>query len=424
LNDAPAAWSAPHADGPVHGTARLPGSKSITNRALVLAALADGPSVVHRPLRARDTDRMAQALRRLGTAVDETADGWEVRPGPLRGPADVDCGLAGTVMRFVPPVAALASGAVAFDGDPRARERPMRQIIDALRDLGATVEDGGRGTLPFHLHGQGRLRGGAVTIDASASSQFVSALLLAAPRFDQGVDVRHRGPAVPSQPHIDMTVRMLRDRGVTVDTRSAGRWGVQPAAVKPLDVDVEPDLSNAAPFLAAAVATGGVVAVPHWPRATEQAGDRLRALLAEMGAEVDRRQDALVVRGRDRIGGIDVDLHEVGELTPVLAALCALADSPSRLRGIAHLRGHETDRLAAIAAEINGLGGDVEETDDGLRVSPRPLRPGLFRTYADHRMAHAAAVLGLVVEGVQVDDIATTAKTYPGFAAAWESLLR
>ena len=425
MSDVPAAWSAPHANAPVQATVSMPGSKSITNRALVLAALADGPSSVRRPLRARDTDLMAQALRALGTAVDEVEGGWRVHPAPLRGPAEVDCGLAGTVMRFVPPVAALASGTVAFDGDPRARERPMRQILDALRHLGARVDDGGRGTLPFTLAGQGHLSGGQVSIDASASSQFVSALLLAGARFDRGVDVRHVGTTVPSAPHIEMTVRMLRDRGVGVDVSADGdRWVVEAGAVKPLDVDVEPDLSNAAPFLAAALATGGEVAVRHWPTSTEQAGDRLRTLLAQMGARVELGPDALVVRGPERLDGLDVDLHEVGELTPVVAALCALADTPSHLRGIGHLRGHETDRLAAIAAEINGLGGDVEETADGLRVNPRRLHAGLFHTYADHRMAHAAAVLGLAVAGVEVDDVATTAKTYPGFAAAWESLLR
>jgi 3-phosphoshikimate 1-carboxyvinyltransferase len=424
LSDLAAAWPAPHADAPVQATVSLPGSKSITNRALLLAALADGPSTIRRPLRARDTDLMAQALRALGSEIDDVDDGWRVRPAPLRGPAEVDCGLAGTVMRFVPPVAALSSGTVAFDGDPRARERPMHQIIDALRQLGARVDDDGRGTLPFTVVGTGHLPGGEVTIDASASSQFVSALLLAGARFDRGVDVRHVGPAVPSLPHIEMTVRMLRDRGVSVDVSADRRWAVEPGAVKPLDLDVEPDLSNAAPFLAAAVATGGEVAVRHWPASTEQAGDRLRTLLARMGARVDLRPEALVVRGPDRPEGLDVDLREVGELTPVVAALCALAATPSRLRGIGHLRGHETDRLAAIAAEINGLGGDVEQTDDGLRITPRRLHAGLFHTYADHRMAHAAAVLGLAVAGLDVDDVATTAKTYPGFASDWESLLR
>ncbi len=424
MSDVPAAWPAPHADAPVQATVSLPGSKSITNRALVLAALADGPSSIRRPLRARDTDLMAQALRAMGTRVDETEDGWRVQPGALRGPAEVDCGLAGTVMRFVPPVAALASGTVAFDGDPRARERPMSQIIDALRHLGADIDDDGRGALPFELLGVGRMDGGAVTMDASTSSQFVSALLLAGALFDRGVDVRHDGKPIPSTPHIEMTVRMLREHGVTVDTDEPNRWVVQPGPVKPLDVDVEPDLSNAAPFLAAAVATAGTVAVRHWPETTDQAGDHMRGLLQLMGAQVEHDRDALVVSGPDRPHGVDVDLHDVGELTPVVAALCALADSPSTLRGIAHLRGHETDRLAALAAEINALGGDVEETADGLHIRPRPLHGGLFHAHADHRMAHAAAVLGLSVADVKVDDVASTSKTYPGFAADWESLLR
>jgi 3-phosphoshikimate 1-carboxyvinyltransferase len=424
------AWPAPHAGGPVRATVTLPGSKSITNRALLLAALADGPSVIRRPLRARDTDLMAQALRNLGTSVSEVDDdgagapgAWQVQPHALQGPAVVDCGLAGTVMRFVPPVAALAAGSVRLDGDPRARERPMGQIIDALRGLGAQVDDDGRGALPFDVHGEGRLRGGAVTIDASASSQFVSALLLAGARFDHGVDIRHEGgAAVPSQPHIEMTVRMLRDRGVSVGTEP-DRWVVAPGVVKPLDVDVEPDLSNAAPFLAAAAATAGEVVVRHWPEHTDQAGDRLRALLPMLGATVERVGSALVVRGPETLRGAEVDLHDVGELTPAFAALCALAASPSRLRGIAHLRGHETDRLAAIATEINALGGDVRETDDGLAIRPARLRAGVFHTYADHRMAHAGAILGLVVPGIEVEDIATTSKTYPGFAADWESLL-
>jgi 3-phosphoshikimate 1-carboxyvinyltransferase len=421
-------WPAPHAGGPVRATVTLPGSKSITNRALVLAALADGPSVIRRPLRARDTDLMAQALRSLGTSISEVDDdgagAWQVQPHPLQGPAVVDCGLAGTVMRFVPPVAALAAGSVRLDGDPRARERPMGQIIAALRDLGGQVDDGGRGALPFDVRGEGSLRGGTVTIDASASSQFVSALLLAGARFEQGLDLRHDGDGtgVPSQPHIEMTVRMLRDRGVSVRTEP-DRWVVAPGVVKPLDVDVEPELSNAAPFLAAAVATAGEVVVTHWPEHTDQAGDRLRALLPMLGATVARDGNVLVVRGPEQMHGADADLHDVGELTPAFAALCALAGSPSRLRGIAHLRGHETDRLAAIATEINALGGDVRETADGLEIRPARLRAGLFHTYADHRMAHAGAILGLVVPGIEVEDIATTSKTYPAFAADWESLL-
>jgi 3-phosphoshikimate 1-carboxyvinyltransferase len=418
------AWPAPHTDAPVSATVRLPGSKSITNRALVLAALADGPSRIRRPLRARDTLLMAEALRALGAGIEDDGDDWAVVPGPMTGPARIDCGLAGTVMRFVPPVAALAAGRVDFDGDARARERPMGATVTTLRNLGVTVEDGGRGTLPFTVVGTGSVTGGAVTVDASASSQFVSALLLAGTRYDAGVDLRHDGPPMPSQPHIEMTMSMLRDHGVDVDTSVRDRWVVPPGSVKPVDRVVEPDLSNAAPFLAAAVVTGGTVTVPDWPSRTPQAGDQLRLLLAQLGATVTRTADGLTVSATEPLRGVDVDLHEVGELTPVLAAVCAFASSPSRLRGIAHLRGHETDRLAAISNELNRLGGDVHQTDDGLEIRPVPLHGGLFRTHGDHRMAQAAAVVGLCVKGVGVEDVATTHKTHPNFVGAWESMLR
>ncbi|MQA83025.1 MAG: 3-phosphoshikimate 1-carboxyvinyltransferase, partial [Streptosporangiales bacterium] len=420
MNESTQPWPAPYAGAPIRAAIRLPGSKSITNRALVLAALASGPSVVRRPLRARDTDLMAAALRALGTEIAAADDGggeWRIRPGRTGADAEVDCGLAGTVMRFVPPVAALADATVRFDGDPRARERPMGELLNALRALGVRVDDGGGASPPFAIQGHGSVRGGVVTIDASASSQFVSGLVLAGARYDEGLDLRHDGKPFPSQPHVDMTIAMLRERGVAVDTAEPDRWVVQPGPIAPLDVDVEPDLSQAAPFVASVLATGGRVVVHDWPAKTDQAGDRLRDLLGQMGAHVARVGDDLAVESTGAApAGMDVDLHDVGELTPVLAALCALAGSPSRLRGIAHLRGHETDRLAAIAHEINALGGDVEETADGLVITPRPLRGGVFRTYADHRMAHAAAVLGLAVEGTEVDDVATTAKTFPEFA--------
>ncbi|MPZ62931.1 MAG: 3-phosphoshikimate 1-carboxyvinyltransferase [Propionibacteriales bacterium] len=426
MNQSTRPWPAPYAGAPIRSTIRLPGSKSITNRALVLATLASGPSVVRRPLRARDTRLMAAALRALGTEIaeDDTGGEWRIRPGRTGADADIDCGLAGTVMRFVPPVAALADATVRFDGDPRARERPMGELLAALRALGVRV-DGGDASLPFAVRGRGSVRGGAVTIDASASSQFVSGLLLAGARYDEGLDLRHDGRPLPSQPHVDMTAGMLRERGVAVDGAEPDRWVVRPGPIAAMDVDVEPDLSQAAPFVAAALATGGRVVVRDWPAKTDQAGDRLRDLLGLMGAQVTRIGDDLAVESTGAApAGLDVDLHDVGELTPVLAALCALAGSPSRLRGIAHLRGHETDRLAAIAHEINTLGGDVEETADGLVITPRRLRGGVFRTYADHRMAHAAAVLGLAVEGTEVDDVATTAKTFPEFAEVWESLVR
>ncbi|WP_412516702.1 3-phosphoshikimate 1-carboxyvinyltransferase [Actinomadura madurae] len=415
-------WSAPVARAPVDATVPLPGSKSMTNRALVLAALAEAPVCVTRPLHSRDTELMADALRDLGTSIGEDAADWQVMPEPLKGPARVDVGLAGTVMRFLPPVAALASGEVFVDGDPRARERPMGPIVTALRALGADIDDGGRGALPFTVRGTGSVAGGRVTIDASASSQLVSGLLLAAPRFAKGVEVRHEGPPVPSAPHLAMTVRMLRDAGAEVETEH-DVWRVAPGPLRGGDRVIEPDLSNAAQFLGAALVTGGRVTVPDWPADTTQPGDALRGLLAAMGAEVTRGPDGLTVRGPGGLAGLDADLHEVGELTPVLAALCALADSPSRLTGIAHLRGHETDRLAALAAEINGLGGDVAELPDGLAIRPRPLRGGVFRTYDDHRMVMAAAVLGLAVPGIEVENPGTVGKTLPDFTRQWASML-
>jgi 3-phosphoshikimate 1-carboxyvinyltransferase len=413
-------WPAPRARQALDTAVRLPGSKSLTNRALVLAALADGPSTLRRPLLARDSWLMSDALRSLGTEITTVEDGWRVTPARLRGPAGVDCGLAGTVMRFLPPVAALADGVVDFDGDPRARERPMEAILAALRSMGVTIDDDGRGTLPFRLTGTGRVDGGVVTIDASASSQYVSGLLLAAARYRDGIDLRHDGKPVPSQPHIEMTVRQLRLRGVEVDDSEPNRWRVAPGRIGALDADIEPDLSNAAPFLAAALVTGGRVRVHDWPADTDQAGADLPSLLSELGADVVRDGGDLVVSGPGRIEGITVDLHDVGELTPVIAALCALADGASQLSGIAHLRGHETDRIDALAKEINALGGDVTPLKDGLRIVPRPLHGGVFASHADHRMAHAGVVMGLAVDGIGIDDIDATAKTYPDFAADWE----
>ncbi|MPV38482.1 3-phosphoshikimate 1-carboxyvinyltransferase [Georgenia subflava] len=439
-------WSAPVAAGPLDAVVDVPGSKSLTNRYLLLAALAQTPTELVAPLHSRDADLMVGALRALGTQVEATgADGADLRvtARPLRGPATVDCGLAGTVMRFVPALAVLADGEVRLDGDERARERPMAPVVQGLRDLGAAIEaaegPGGAAVLPLTVHGTGSLPGGSVDVDASGSSQFVSALLLAAPAYDLGVDLRHTGATLPSLPHIDMTVAVLRERGVTVEELDADggpaggqtgtaptRWRVHPGPVAGGTVVVEPDLSNAGPFLAAALAAGGTVRVPRWPATTTQGGDALRDLLARMGAGVVLGDDGvLAVTGPadGAILGLDADLHEVGELAPTIAALCALAETPSRLRGIAHLRGHETDRLAALVAEITRLGGRARETDDGIEIDPAPLHGGIVQTYADHRMATFATILGLRVPGVQVVDIATTAKTVPDFPVMWEAMV-
>ena len=417
----PDPWPAPRATGPIRATVELPGSKSLTNRELVLAALADGPGVVRRALRSRDTELMAAALRSLGATVDTSGDDWAVTPGGRRGDVEVDCGLAGTVMRFVPPVAALADGEVRFDGDPHARTRPMAEVLNGLRALGVKIASE-TDTLPFTVHGAGHVRGGRVVIDASASSQFISALLLAGPAYDEGIEVRHEGKPVPSLPHIDMTVACLRARGVEVDDSDANRWHVLPGAIKARDVDIEPDLSNAAPFLMLAMTSQGSVTVPGWPAQTTQPGHDLRDLLTRMGASVELTDRGLTVTGTGAIHGLEADLHDVGELTPAIAALCALADSPSLLTGIGHIRGHETDRISALATELTGLGADVTELPDGLQIRPAALRGGVFHTYADHRMAHAGVIIGSAVDGVQVENVTTTSKTFPGFESVWEGL--
>ncbi|TNC42906.1 3-phosphoshikimate 1-carboxyvinyltransferase [Mumia zhuanghuii] len=415
-------WAAPFRTDPVDATVSLPGSKSQTNRALVLSALAEGPSRLSRPLESRDTLLMADALRALGATVTADGDVWTVEPlAPgARDAVTIDVGLAGTVMRFVPPVAALVDGPVTFDGDLRARERPMATTITSLRSLGVRVDDDGRATMPFTVAGVGHVAGGTVTIDASASSQFLSALLLAGARYEAGVDVRHDGPPVPSMPHVAMTLTELRRRGVTVDDSAPGRWTVAPGPVAAYDTAIEPDLSNAGAFIAGALVTAGRVRVQHWPRTTDQAGDRWREIATAFGADVTFEGDDLVVSAPRDLRGITLDLRDEGELTPVVAAVAALATEPSRLTGIAHLRGHETDRLAALSTEITRMGGAVDQLDDGLVITPRPLHGAALETYEDHRMAHAAAVLGLAVKDTQVHDIATTAKTYPGFAQAWE----
>jgi len=421
-------WPAPAAAGPVRARLRLPGSKSITNRALILAALADSPAVIANPLRARDTGLMAGALRALGTSIEDSPPGWAVRPGPMDHGGQVDVGNAGTVLRFVPPVAPLAVGDVAFAGDPRASQRPVGPLIGALRALGAGIDDGGRGAVPFTVHGTGHLGGGPVTLDASASSQLVSGLLLAGSRYDKGVEVRHQGPPVPSAPHIAMTVGMLRDAGAKVEEQggAAARpdaWRVYPGPLRPGTVQVEPDLSNSAPFLAAALVIGGTVTIADWPARTVQPGDRLRDLLCSLGAVCELSPEGMTVSGTGTITGITADLRDCPELAPVLTAVAALADSPSVFTGIGHTRAQETDRLAALATQLNALGGQVTELADGLEIRPRPLAPGPFDSYDDHRMVMAAAVLGLAVPGLTVLNAATVAKTFPGFIELWGTML-
>ena len=417
---------------PVDISVVIPGSKSVTNRALILAAQAKSPSTLRRPLVSRDSELMVAGLTALGIGIVETTavvDGneelqWIVTPAPMRGGVRVDVGNAGTVMRFLPPLAALATGEVIFDGDPRSYERPLGPVIKALEELGVSIDHEDRYSLPLKLNGTGKIDGGEITIDASESSQFLSALLLVAPSFTKGITVKHKGGSLPSMPHIEMTVDMLRQFGATVEVDSVAQtWSVKPGALHGLDLVIEPDLSNASPFLSIAMVCGGRVAIADWPIKTTQPGDQLRTIFADMGAQFSFGDNGLTIIGTGKIHGIDVDLHDVGELTPSIAALAALADSPSHLRGIGHLRKHETDRLAALTREINALGGKVTEEETALHITPAPLHAGVFHTYDDHRLATAGAVLGLVVEGIEVENIATTRKTLPDFPGLWSSLL-
>lgn len=445
-------WPAPSANAPLAATLSLPGSKSVTNRALILAALAESPSTLHRPLYSRDSTLMIGALRSLGVGVDQQPESISISPRAMQGPATIDVGNAGTVMRFLPPVAALAQGEISFDGDPRSHERPLKPVIAALEELGIEIDHGRRYSLPLTIHGKGQIKGGSIDIDASQSSQFLSSLLLVAPRMQEGLTITHVGPTLPSLPHITMTIAMLRERGVKIESLGENIWRVHPGPILGLRTLIEPDLSNAAPFMGAALIAGGSVTIKDWPKITTQPGDQLREIFQAMGGVITRGapielatknsknnknsaskngnsknnapSDDLTITGTGRIHGIDIDLHDVGELAPSIAAVALLADSPSHLRGIGHLRLHETDRLDAIAREFNALGGNVIAHQDSLEIIPAPLHGGTFHTYEDHRLATAAAMIGLQIPDISVENIETTSKTFPDFPGLWSAMLK
>jgi 3-phosphoshikimate 1-carboxyvinyltransferase len=426
-------WSAPFRSGltaaskPISATVNIPGSKSATNRALILAALSTTPSRIRKPLSSRDTDLMVKGLQSLGCKIEQikTDQGfdYQVIPGKLMGPAQIDVGNAGTVMRFLPPIAALATGLIYFDGDERSHQRPIAPVLTALEQLGVSVEHNNKYKLPITINGDGKIKGGTVEIDASASSQFVSALLLVAPATQEGITIKNIGPSLPSAPHIEMTIQMLEKFGATVQ-RTSSSWSVTPCQLIGQDLVIEPDLSNAAPFMAAAMICGGSVQVRHWPLSTTQPGDQLRSIFTKMGAKVELNASSLTITGSGKIHGIDIDLGDVGELTPSIAAIASLATTPSALRGISHLRLHETDRLAALANEINNLGGSVIEGPGDLVIKPGKMNASqIWRSYEDHRMATAGAIIGLAVEGVIVENIETTQKTLSDFPGMWQGML-
>ena len=426
-------WSAPFRGGltsvgePINAKISIPGSKSATNRALILAAIAKTPSRLRKPLSSRDADLMVKGLQSLGCKIDEikTDQGfdYQITPQKLSGPTQIDVGNAGTVMRFLPPIASLATGLVHFDGDARSHERPLEPVIKALEQLGASIEHGNKYRLPLTINGSGEIKGGEVEVDASASSQFISALMLLGPATKNGLTIRNIGKSLPSMPHIEMTIQMLRQFGATVEV-SENSWTVISGDLLGQDLTIEPDLSNAAPFMAAAMICGGSVEILDWPKSTSQPGDQLRDIFAKMGARIEQSSDGLKIYGSGKINGIDIDLHDVGELTPSIAAVAALASSPSTLRGIAHLRLHETDRLAALANEINNLGGDVTEGPGELLIKPAKLVASqIFKSYEDHRMATAGAIIGLAVKDLIVENIETTKKTLPDFPGMWQEML-
>ena len=426
-------WSAPFRSGltaaskPISAIVTIPGSKSATNRALILAALATTPSRIRKPLSSRDTDLMVEGLQSLGCKIEQikTDQGfdYQVIPGKLTGPTQIDVGNAGTVMRFLPPIAALATGLIHFDGDERSHQRPIGPVLSALEQLGVSVEHNNKYKLPITINGAGKIKGGTVEIDASASSQFVSALLLVAPATQEGITIKNIGPSLPSTPHIEMTIQMLEKFGATVQ-RTTSSWSVKPCQLIGQDLVIEPDLSNAAPFMAAAMICGGSVQVSDWPLSTTQPGDQLRSIFTKMGAKVELNASGLTITGSGKIDGIDIDLGDVGELTPSIAAVASLATTPSALRGISHLRLHETDRLSALANEINNLGGSVTEGPGDLIIKPSKMNASqIFRSYEDHRMATAGAIIGLAVEGVIVENIETTRKTLSDFPGMWQGML-
>ncbi|NBO45905.1 MAG: 3-phosphoshikimate 1-carboxyvinyltransferase [Actinobacteria bacterium] len=422
-------WRAPCATSPVHGVVQVPGSKSITNRALILACLSDGPSFIGNPLHARDTAAMTNGLLALGYGVHARGAHWDISPTlhPHVDEVTIDCDQAGTVMRFLPPVAGLTRGDVTFDAHASARTRPIRPMLDALCTLGVHISDDT--TFPFTLRGTGNLRGGRVTIDASASSQFVSALLLVAARADESIIIEHRsasGADVPSLPHIAMTCAMLAAHGVHVESRNIDgtrSWQVPPGPMTAHDWQIEPDLSNALPFIGAAAVTGGEVHIAGLGSSTLQPYESVTNVLTQLGCSISVVNQDFAVKGPGQLSGIDVDLSDIAETAVTFAAICAHASAPSRLRGIEHIRGHETDRIAAIIEVLTTVGCGADYADGVLTIEPKPLKPAVLPSFGDHRMATAAAILGLGVDGVTVEDITTTSKTLPEFSQLWLELV-
>ena len=417
-------WSAPTPVAMINAVCPVPGSKSESNRALVLGALGDGPSRLSGVLEARDTELMIAGLRHLGVRIQLDHDEAVVTPPEHFVPAKIDCGLAGTVARFLPPLAALSGGECSFFGDPKMSERPIAPLLDGLRQLGASCSSE---HVPFSISAPDGLTGREVRIDSSGSSQFISGLLLSAARFPNGLVLHHVGDSVPSLPHIEMSVSMLAQRGVRV-SNSGMTWTVEPGTISSLDQRIEPDLSNAAAFLLAGVITGGRVTVPAWPSKTTQPGDLIRGVLDKVGAHSELTKDGLSAWSSEDLSGVDLDMSSASELTPVVAALAVFCNGTTRITGVGHIRGHETNRIEAIVDELNAIGVTASELADGIQIegigshgSLSPRRP--FKTYADHRMVHLGALLALKCSNLEVEDPKAASKTMPDFVERWTKMV-
>lgn len=425
-------WLTTTAKTPVTGLVSVPGSKSQSNRALVLASLASRQtSTITGILDCRDTQLMIAGLKKMGVAITATSTDQVEVTGPTKWlPASdpgIDCGLAGTVMRFLPPISLLADGTSFFYGDDQAAKRPMAGLLAGLSQLGAVVTGQ---ELPFSVTAP-QILGNEIEIDSSASSQFISGLLMVAPLLPGETTIRHVGSDIPSAPHIEMTVKMLADRQVDIECPSANCWIVPEQMIAGLDENIEPDLTTSAAFLAAAALTGGKVSVPRWPSETTQPGKMIVGILEKMGAKAELSNSTMTVFGTGQLSGQNFDLSKCSELTPVVAGLAAFASGETVIRGVGHIRGHETDRIMALVEMLNQVGVAASELPDGLRITGSAalevenpnLKPALVSSYADHRMAHVGALLGLLIPGVRVDDVSCTSKTLPGFDKHWQNLV-
>ncbi len=405
---------------PVDATVRVPGSKSLTNRALLVAALADGDSTIKNPLLSDDSYWLLEALVRLGFAVEADRAGGvatiQGRAGTIpEREVDLFVGNAGTVARFLPPALSLGTGPYRVDGVSRMRERPVGDLVEAMRKLGAGVGYGGEeGRFPLILDGGG-LQGGDAKVKGSKSSQFLSGLLMAAPYAAGEVVLEVEGGLV-SKPYVGITLEVMSEFGVEVEVREDyGRFAVSPGLYKARDYAIEPDASGASYFMAAAAVTGGRVEIPGLGAGSMQGDMKFAEVLAEMGCDTQTRAESIAVRGPERLRGVEVDMNAFSDTMITLAAIAPFAAGPTIINNVEHTRHQETDRISAVVTELRRLGVRAEEWRDGLRIEPGPAHPALVRTYGDHRIAMAFAVTGLVTPGIRIQDPGCVTKTFPDY---------